>query len=136
MAQRTNYHGSNGGTPGRDRSQTGAEEALGESWERDCQFKRALTDAASLNEDVIGQDLSFDGISVVERFATQISIAGSTMKQQKISHSEVICEWADPMHGLLKLCLNLKRRPWRETNSMASYDTSVHISRHESPGGK
>ena len=92
-----------------DGSQPGAEGVPHERGKADRQvLKQSLANDASLDEDMIGVELAFDGVAVVERLAMQILIAISAAKRLHVLHPEMVRERTDQTHRLLKAVLDLK----------------------------
>src|SRR5256885_4234044 len=71
-------------------------------------LQQSLADDAGLDEDMVGVNLAFDGVAVLERFAVQMLIAVAPAKGLHVGHPEVVGERADQTHRLFEAVLDLE----------------------------
>ena len=109
---------SEGGMPGADGSEPGAEGVPHELGEDGGQIlNQALRDEAGLNEEMIGVDLVLHGVAIVEGFGMKILVTVSPAQRFRLLHPEVIRERTDNAHRLLEAVFDFEAQAV-ETNDL------------------
>ena len=87
-------------------------------------LKQSLRDDARVNEEMVGVDLAFDGISIVVRFPMQVLVAVASTQPLHVPHPEMIREGADNANRLLEAVFDLEAQAI-ETNDVDATEGCV-----------